>query len=152
MRSQSAWSSIDLAKLNASYDALEVEHIAALPLARAPVHYSREKYVLNASCGVPVINVHGVYEVTTGLGVPGQPAPAGQPWPEPQLLMDPSLAYHFHFVNVGRDRSRDRFVGDRTIDARAQETIRAQLDSPRGVAWARKKAALKARKRAAKLN
>jgi hypothetical protein len=51
-----------------SYDSLTVDHIEALPLTRAPIHYSREKYVLNASSGVPVINVHGVYEVKTGLG------------------------------------------------------------------------------------
>ena len=57
--------------------------------------------------------------------------------------MDPSVAYHFHFVNVGRDRSRNRFVGDATSDTRVQETIRDQLDSPRGKVWQRKAKALK---------
>ena len=68
MRSWSAWSAVDLEGLNVTYERLELHHIGALPLTRAPPHYSREKYVLNASCGVPVINVHGVYEVKTGLG------------------------------------------------------------------------------------
>ena len=35
------------------------------------------------------------------------------------------LIYHFHFVNVGRDRSRENFIQDPLVDARAQETVAA---------------------------
>ena len=155
MRSQSAWTRIDLEGVNASFDGLELQHISAAPLSRAPVHYSREKYVLNASCGVPLINVHGVYEVPAGLGVPGQPlfkdvfGRMPTVWPEPQLLMDESVAHHFHFVNVGRDRSRDKFISDATVDSRAQETIAAQLDTPRGRIYSRKVQQLRELKAAA---
>ena len=48
MRTQSAWAAVDLDAAGATYDALELEHIGAAPLRRAPVHYSREKYILNA--------------------------------------------------------------------------------------------------------
>lgn len=81
---------------------------------------------------------------------PGQPVvEEGVAWPESQLLMDPSVAYHFHFVNVGRDRSRNRFVGDATVDARAQETIRSQMKSPRGAALKRKQALVREKRKAA---
>ena len=87
-----------------------------------------------------------MYEVATGLGWPGQAVKPGKPWPDAQLLMDASVAYHFHFVNVGRDRSRDRFINDATIDTRAQETVVAMLDTPRGRVWQRRAAALKAQR------
>jgi hypothetical protein len=137
MRTWSAWARVDLEGLGAAYDELELKHLLAKPLHRAPPHYSREKYVMNASSGVHIINVHGVYQTPTGLGFPGQPlannSPPGTPWPEQQLLMDPSLAYHFHFTNVGRDRSRaSKIPADEVRDSRVAETVRAQMDTPRG--------------------
>lgn len=153
MRSQSSWSVIDLITLNTTYDKLELSHVEKLPLRRARIWYEREKYVLNASCGIPLINVHGVYEEPTGVGFPGDPTswagdlggvegkdePDGvgrHPWR--QLLLHASVAHHFHFVNVGRDRSRDKFVADGVLDTRAQDTIRKQLETPRGKALKRK--------------
>jgi hypothetical protein len=137
MRTWSAWARVDLEGLGASYDELELKHLLARPLHRAPPHYSREKYIMNASSGVHIINVHGVYQTPTGLGFPGQPlannSPPGTPWPEQQLLMDPSLAYHFHFTNVGRDRGRaSKIPADEVRDSRVQEIARAQLETPRG--------------------
>ena len=141
MRSWSAWARINLAAAGASFDELELRHLLAAPLERAAPHYSREKYVLNASSQPTLINVHGVYEVPTGLGFPGQALTEDDlrkgitQWPAPQLLMDPSLAYHFHFVNVGRDRSRDKGLSDLTLDPRAADIIKANLDTPRGKRW-----------------
>jgi hypothetical protein len=136
MRTWSAWARIDLETLGTPFDELELEDLQRLPLFRAPPHYSREKYVMNASSGVAIINVHGVYQSPTGLGFPGQPlkadAPEGAPWPEQQLLMDPSLAYHFHFTNVGRDRGRAKRISDQVQDSRVQATLAAQMNTTRG--------------------
>jgi hypothetical protein len=166
MRSQSAWSAIDLTALNASFDALELSHVARLPLKRARIWYEREKYVMNASCGIPLINVHGVYEEPTGVGFAGMPETwAGEQGgvygkDEPdgvgrrlwrQLLLHASVAHHFHFVNVGRDRLRDKYVDGGVLDARAQQTIEAQMASPRGAAWRRKAALVEAQRAAAGL-
>ena len=161
MRSQSSWAAIDLQTLNTTYDKLELLHIEKLPLKRARIWYEREKYVLNASCGIPLINVHGVYEEPTGVGFPGDPLTwkgitggvFGKDEPDGvgkrvwrQLLLHATVAHHFHFVNVGRDRSRDRYVDGGVFDTRAQETIKKQLDSPRGLAL-KKKVALFEEKR-----
>ena len=136
MRTWSAWARIDLDSLHVEFDALELHHLSELPLYRAPPHYSREKYILNATSGVLLINVHGVYQTPTGLGFPGQPlkddAPLGAPWPEQQLLQDPSLTYHFHFTNVGRDRGRNKRISDEVVDSSVQKAIAAQLNTPRG--------------------
>ena len=138
MRTWSAWARMDLDALKTSFDTLELSHLQALPLFRAPPHYSREKYVLNASSGVHVINVHGVYQTPTGLGFPGQPlksdAPKDAPWPEQQLLMDPTLAYHYHFTNIGRARGRNKLISDEVSDSRVQQTLAAQMETTRGKA------------------
>lgn len=119
LRSKSTWTKIDLDKLATQYNTLTIDHIAAAPLIRTDIDYRREKYAVNTSTGtgITIVNVHGVYQVETGLGTPKADGP-------PQTLMDESLAYHFHFVNVGRDRSRERYVDHPVEDGRAMEMVR----------------------------
>ena len=58
--------------------------------------------------------------------------------------MDPSLAYHFHFTNVGRDRSRaEKIPTDETNDNRVAETVRAQMATERGRTLTARVAAVK---------
>jgi hypothetical protein len=124
LRSQSTWTRIELEAVGAAYNALTIDHIGAAPLTRTDIDYRREKYVVNTSygadVGITIVNVHGVYQVETGIGAP---VPGGPP----QTLMGPEMAYHFHFVNVGRDRTRDKFVDHPTPDGRAMEIVKAGL-------------------------
>lgn len=125
LRSKSSWTKIELDKLNTPYNQLTIDSLLAQPLTRTDIDYRREKYIVNTSYGVDngitIVNVHGVYQVNTGIG----PLKEGGPT---QTLMDEKQAYHFHFVNVGRDRSREKFIEHPTTDARAQELTKINIE------------------------
>ena len=110
-------------------EALTIDSLAARPLTRAAVHYSREKYAVNTSraAGVSLVNVHGVYQVPCAPRMTLPDTAAAQGWP--QALLDEAVGFHFHFVNVGRDRNRgDRVSGDGVVeDARAAEMAQELL-------------------------
>ena len=129
LRTQSAWARVDLEGLGAQAERLTVDSVAARPLTRAPVHYSREKYAVNTSraAGVSLVNVHGVYQVPCAPRMTTPATAAAQGWP--QALLDEAVGFHFHFVNVGRDRNRgDRVSGDGVVeDARAAERATERL-------------------------
>ena len=127
VRTQSAWAKVELDALGTSAERITIDHIAALPLTRSNVDYSREKYAVNTSriAGVSLVNVHGVYEVETA---PRPTTPeAARADGFSQLLLDEAIAFHFHFVNVGRDRSRERLLRKHIKDPRAMEMVKEGL-------------------------
>ena len=89
LRTQSAWARVDLEGLGGlSAEALTVDSLAARPLTRAAVHYSREKYAVNTSraAGVSLVNVHGVYQVACAPRMTLPATAAAQGWS--QALLD----------------------------------------------------------------
>ncbi len=125
LRSKSTWTRIELEEVGVTYNTVTIDAIAAAPFTRTEIDYRREKYIMNTSYGanadaITIVNVHGVYQVATGVGIPSAEGPL-------QVLMDESLAYHFHFVNVGRDRTRDSYVDKPTKDSRAMEIVKVNL-------------------------
>lgn len=114
IRTQMAWTQIHLDQLAVTPAELRLKHLAQLPLTRGPVKAGREKYFLNTSSTVQIVNLHGVYTLKT-LSMEGKPPP-----PMSQVMAKHDTLYHVHLWNVGTKNRGASVMGEAT--ERVQET------------------------------
>lgn len=112
IRSQMAWTKLQLDTLQIKAEDVRLKHLAMAPVIRGPVRGDREKYCINTTAGVHTLNVHGVYTKGT--------VPIGY---MEQIMAPHDKMYHVHFVNVGRDRERENLLpppAERVVDDKIQ--------------------------------
>jgi hypothetical protein len=128
LRTPMTWTKFPLEETNTTYDRIEIEHLAAQPLVRSDERRrTREKYWVNTSHpGAFMMSIHGVHGPWCGNGAMHEGLQ--------QTLLPHEEAYHFHFVNVGRDRSRGNFIENAVNDTRAMDIVRKGL-ARKGSPW-----------------